>query len=82
MSVVGVGRPWARSHHTGTINQAWRMASANVYSGNEIEGALVEGFQYTIPASRFGYTIPGTEVDYTIPAWQVHYTIPETVART
>jgi hypothetical protein len=81
MNAAAVGRPWMRSKLPGANDQAWRIASGNGYGGNEIEGGLVEGFQYTIPAARFDYTLPGTEMDYTIPAAHVHYTIPETVIR-
>ena len=36
MSVTGVGRPYLRGHFTGTINEAWRLAAGNVYSGNTL----------------------------------------------
>lgn len=35
-SVVGVGRPYLRSHWPGTIDGAWRLSVGNAYSGNSV----------------------------------------------
>ena len=43
MSVTGVGRPYLRAHFPGTINEAWRLAAGNVYSGNALGGAPPPG---------------------------------------
>ena len=41
MSVAGCGRPYMRAHHTGTINQAWRIAAGNAYSGNTLVSVVI-----------------------------------------
>ncbi len=38
MSAAGCGRPYMRAHFPGTINQAWRIAAGNAYSGNTLVG--------------------------------------------
>ena len=43
MSVVGCGRPGARSSDTATIDEAWRLSVGNVYSGNTLAGAPAGG---------------------------------------
>lgn len=36
MSAAGCGRPYMRGHFPGTINEAWRIAAGNAYSGNAL----------------------------------------------
>ena len=36
MSATGCGRPYLRGHFPGTINEAWRLAAGNVFSGNAL----------------------------------------------
>ena len=38
-SAAGAGRPWARTHDTSTVDEAWRLAAGNVYSGNALSAA-------------------------------------------
>jgi hypothetical protein len=40
-NVVGVGRPWLRTHFPGVKDQGWRVASGNAYGGNEIAAPIV-----------------------------------------
>ena len=47
-SVPGVGRPWYRTKLPGTVDEAWRMASGNVYAGNAL--SAVAGAGDIIPA--------------------------------
>ncbi len=44
-SVVGVGRPFLRSHWPATIDQSWRLSVGNAYSGNILtpSGTGVQG---------------------------------------
>jgi len=39
-SVLGVARPWYRSKLPGTIDEAWRLASGNVYAGNALSPSV------------------------------------------
>ncbi len=41
MSVAGCGRPYMRAHHTGTINQAWRIAAGNAYAGVTLVSVVI-----------------------------------------
>ena len=41
MSATGCGRPYMRGHFPGTINQAWRIAAGNAYSGNSLVAVAV-----------------------------------------
>ena len=38
-SVPGVGSPWYRTKLPGTVDEAWRLASGNVYAGNALSAS-------------------------------------------
>lgn len=35
-NVLGVGRPWLRHPHPGTIDEQWRIARGSAYGGNAL----------------------------------------------
>lgn len=42
-SVLGVARPWMRDKLPGTVDEAWRLASGNVYAGNALSPSAAGG---------------------------------------
>lgn len=54
-SVFGVARPWMRDKNPDAAkDEAWRLATGFVYSGNALESVAPTGRQHTLPLLGVG----------------------------